>query len=73
MFVIYGFDFIEIIKWNIRCKSEDFVFKLDKVDKIGESDFVIFYYKKGVILFEVKNLKKFEEGLLGFKIREVKE
>lgn len=73
MFVIHGFDLTEITKWNTRCKSEDSVRKSDKVDKTGESDFVIFHHKKGVILLEVKNLKKSEEGSLGSKIREAKE
>ena len=73
MFVIHGFDLTEITKWNKRCKSEDSVPKSDKVPKTGESDFVIFHHKKGVILLEVKSLKKSEKEFLGSKIIEAKD
>ncbi|XP_022795920.1 uncharacterized protein LOC111334450 [Stylophora pistillata] len=64
MFVIHGFNLIEITRWNKKCESEDSVPELDNIPKTGESDFIIFHHEKGVILFEVKNLKKSDKELL---------
>lgn len=69
MFVIYGFQFKDISRWNERCERESVVFKI--LIEIGQSDFIIFYYIKGVILIEVKNLKELDINKVKIKIEGV--
>lgn len=69
MFVIYGFQFKDISRWNERCERESVVFKI--LIYIGQSDFIIFYYIKGVILIEVKNLKELDINKVEIKIEGV--
>ena len=63
MFVIHDFSFQDIPKWNRKWKKTE----QEKRNQVpipmstGQADFLIFYHKKGVILLEVKNLKKEEK------------
>lgn len=59
MFVIHDFKLQDIISWNERCKKERTDDQVPQVSiPTGQSDFVVFHHKKGVILIEVKNLKQ---------------
>lgn len=64
MFVIHDFKLEHIEKWNEGFKGgrpDDQVPKPPK--SAGQSDFIVFHHKKGVILVEVKNIReKNEEG-----------
>ena len=64
MFVIHDFKLEHIKKWNEGCKGgrpEDQVPKPPK--SAGQSDFIVFHHKKGVILVEVKSIRETtEEG-----------
>ena len=61
MFVIHDFSLQDILKWNKKWQKTE-QRKQNQVPSIskstGQADFLIFYHKKGVILLEVKNLKK---------------
>lgn len=66
MFVIYDFCLQDITKWRKMCKKEG---NLPAVPvPTGQSDFLIFHHKKGVILMEVKNLKQEDlDGSLNYQ------
>ena len=64
MFVIHDFKLEHIKKWNEGCKGERPEDQVPKPPKSeGQSDFIVFNHKKGVILVEVKNIRETtEEG-----------
>ena len=64
MFVIHDFKLQHIEKWNEKCKGERPEDQVpEPLSSKGQSDFIVFHHKKGVILVEVKNIReKTEEG-----------
>ena len=62
MFVIHDFKLEHIKKWNEGCKGERPEDQVPKPPREGQSDFIVFHHKKGVILVEVKNIRETTEG-----------